>query len=59
MTYQSRIEEMQKHVTGTGFIPAGIDAVNAGRMALQNPFPTGLDIARHTCLLYTSDAADE
>ena len=32
----------------------GVGAEAVARMRLQNRFKTGLDIARYTCLLYTS-----
>ncbi|WP_394268871.1 isocitrate lyase [Qipengyuania sp.] len=57
MTYQARIEDMQQHLDRAGFSVAGIDGVNAARMAAQNPFQTGLDIARHTARVMREDMA--
>ncbi|MBL4858979.1 MAG: isocitrate lyase, partial [Erythrobacter sp.] len=48
MTYQSNIAEMNEAIRRNGESWAAIDAASAARMAVQNRFPTGLDIARYT-----------
>ena len=57
MTYQHRIGDMRR-IIGAGGAPfAGIDAESAARMQVQNRFPTGLDIARHTAAILRADMA--
>ena len=48
MTYQSTIAQMQGVITANGPSWAAIDPESAARMAIQNRFATGLDIARYT-----------
>ena len=51
MAYQDHIIEMQQLIKSKNGTWDGIDAEAVARMRLQNRFKT--------CLLYTSDAADE
>ncbi|MXO46825.1 isocitrate lyase [Erythrobacter vulgaris] len=55
MTYQSNIAEMNEAIGRSGDSWAAIDAASAARMAVQNRFPTGLDIARYTAKIMRED----
>ena len=55
MTYQSNIAEMNEAIGRNGESWAAIDAASAARMAVQNRFPTGLDIARYTAKIMRED----
>ncbi len=57
MTYQHRIGELTRIIENGGAPFAGIDAASAARMQVQNRFPTGLDIARHTAAILRADMA--
>ena len=57
MTYQRRIGELARTIEGAGAPWAAIDAESAARMQVQNRFPTGLDIARHTAEILRADMA--
>lgn len=57
MTYQRRISELSDRIARRGAPWAGIDAEAAARMQVQNRFPTGLDIARHTARAMREDMA--
>lgn len=49
MTYQNTITRMREIVTAAGPSWSAIDPESAARMAIQNRFNTGLDIARLYC----------
>jgi len=55
MTYQSHITKMNETIAENGDSWAAIDAASAARMAVQNRFPTGLDIARYTAKIMRED----
>ena len=56
MTYTTILSELrQRYPDGA---PGGINIEDLAQLKTQNTFETHLDIAK-TCLLYTSDAADE
>ena len=55
MTYQSHIAKMGETIGQSGESWAAIDAGSAARMAVQNCFPTGLDIARYTAKIMRED----
>jgi len=55
MTYQATIAQMQQLITANGPSWGAIDAENAARMAIQNRFPTGLDIAKYTAKIMRAD----
>ena len=55
MTYQSRIAQMNETISQNGDSWAAIDSASAARMAVQNRFPTGLDIARYTAKIMRED----
>ena len=57
MTYQRRIGELTRTIEQGGAPWAAIDAESAARMQVQNRFPTGLDIARHTAAIMRADMA--
>jgi len=57
MTYQTTIARMRDVVTANGPSWAAIDPESAARMAIQNRFPTGLDIARYTAKIMREDMA--
>jgi isocitrate lyase len=55
MTYQNTIAQMQKLISSNGPSWGAIDAESAARMATQNRFPTGLDIAKYTAKIMRAD----
>ena len=55
MTYQSTIEHFRKTIQGNGPSWGAIDPESAARMAIQNRFPTGLDIAKYTAKIMRAD----
>ncbi len=55
MTYQSNIAQINEAIARNGENWAAIDAASAARMAVQNRFPTGLDIARYTAKIMRED----
>ena len=57
MTYHHRIGDMRRAIEAGGAPWAGIDPEAAARMQVQNRFPTGLDIARHTAAVMRADMA--
>ncbi|MBD2841997.1 isocitrate lyase [Erythrobacter rubeus] len=65
MTYQNTIAQMQSIIDANGPSWGAIHAEAAARMAIQNRFPTGLDIAKYTAKImradmeaYDADSAD-
>ena len=57
MTYQNTITQMREIITANGPSWAAIDPESAARMAIQNRFATGLDIARYTAAIMRADMA--
>jgi len=57
MTYQNAIGRMRDVVTANGPSWAAIDPESAARMAIQNRFTTGLDIAKYTAKIMRADMA--
>jgi isocitrate lyase len=57
MTYQSTISQMRDIIAAKGPSWAAIDPEYAARMAIQNRFRTGLDIARYTARIMRADMA--
>lgn len=57
MTYQNTIAQMRNLVSANGPSWAAIDPENAARMAIQNRFKTGLDIAKYTAGIMRADMA--
>ena len=57
MTYAAQIEKFRNLISENGEPWAGIDAQAAARMAVQNRFQTGLDIARETARTMRADMA--
>ncbi|MGY6551729.1 MAG: isocitrate lyase [Erythrobacter sp.] len=57
MTYQDTIAQMRKLIDGNGPSWGAIDPENAARMAIQNRFKTGLDIAKYTAGIMRADMA--
>ncbi|ALE16299.1 hypothetical protein AMC99_01001 [Altererythrobacter epoxidivorans] len=55
MTYQNSIEQFRKTIASNGASWNAIDAESAARMAVQNRFPTGLDIAKYTAKIMRQD----
>ena len=55
MTYQNTIARMRDIVTANGPSWAAIDPESAARMAIQNRFATGLDIAKYTARIMRAD----
>ncbi len=55
MTYQTEIAHMRQLIDGNGPSWAAIDAESAARMAIQNRFRTGLDIAKYTAGIMRAD----
>ena len=55
MTYSARINEMNETIAANGAPWGAIDAESAARMAVQNRFRTGLDIARYTARIMRED----
>jgi len=57
MTYHDTITQMRDIVAANGPSWAAIDPESAARMAIQNRFATGLDIAKHTAGIMRADMA--
>lgn len=57
MTYQNTISQMRELISGNGPSWAAIDPESAARMAIQNRFKTGLDIAKYTAGIMRADMA--
>lgn len=57
MTYQQTISEADTEIGQFRQTWDGIDAESVARMRLQNPFRTGLDIARYTAKIMREDMA--
>ncbi len=55
MTYQNTITQMQGLIDNAGPSWGAIDAEATARMAIQNRFPTGLDIAKYTAKVMRAD----
>ncbi len=55
MTYQNTIAQMQEVINAAGPSWAAIEPEAAARMAIQNRFPTGLDIAKYTAKIMRAD----
>ncbi|WP_298333362.1 isocitrate lyase [uncultured Erythrobacter sp.] len=55
MTYQNKIAEMGNTIAAAGPSWGAIDPEAAARMAIQNRFPTGLDIAKYTAKIMRAD----
>ena len=55
MTYQNTIASMSKTINAAGPSWGAIDPEATARMAIQNRFPTGLDIAKYTAKIMRSD----
>lgn len=55
MTYQSTIAQMQGIIEANGPSWSAIDPEATARMAIQNRFPTGLDIAKYTAKIMRED----
>ncbi len=55
MTYQTRITDLGQTIAANGAPWNAIAAESAARMAVQNRFPTGLDIARYTAKIMRED----
>ncbi|MBA3864467.1 MAG: isocitrate lyase, partial [Erythrobacter sp.] len=57
MTYHNTITHMRDIVAGNGPSWAAIDPESAARMATQNRFATGIDIAKYTAKIMRADMA--
>ncbi|PRY93786.1 isocitrate lyase [Hasllibacter halocynthiae] len=57
MTYSEAIAQARRTVDARGAPWSGIEPEAAARMRVQNRFPTGLDIARHTAGVMRRDMA--
>ncbi len=55
MTYRAHLDETTTTIKAGGAPWAAISPASAARMKLQNRFPTGLDIARHTAAIMRAD----
>jgi len=55
MTYQDTTKQMREKIAANGPSWAAIDPENAARMAIQNRFRTGLDIAKYTAKIMRAD----
>lgn len=55
MSYQDKIATMNSTITAAGPSWGAIDPEAAARMAIQNRFPTGLDIAKYTAKIMRAD----
>ncbi len=55
MTYQNAIAQMQGTIAANGPSWGAIDPEATARMAIQNRFPTGLDIAKYTAKIMRAD----
>jgi isocitrate lyase len=57
MSYQNHIDQMRQTIQANGPSWSAIDPESAARMAIQNRFPTGLDIAKYTATIMREDMA--
>ena len=57
MYFINKLESMQSTIANGGAPWNAIDAESAARMAVQNRFPTGLDIAKYTAKIMREDMA--
>ena len=55
MSYQDTIAQMQSVISANGASWSAIDAEATARMAIQNRFRTGLDIAKYTAKIMRAD----
>ncbi|MEP2736693.1 MAG: isocitrate lyase [Erythrobacter sp.] len=55
MTYQTTVGNFRDTIESRGPAWNAIDAESAARMQIQNRFPTGLDIAKHTAKIMRAD----
>ena len=55
--FQSNVESTQAWVDANGSQWSGVKAENIARMQMQNPFPTGLDVAKYTSTIMRRDMA--
>ncbi|WFL76900.1 isocitrate lyase [Altererythrobacter arenosus] len=55
MTYQATINQFRQTIEGNGASWKAVDPESAARMAIQNRFPTGLDIAKYTAKIMRAD----
>ena len=55
MTYQNTIANMQQTIAANGPSWSAIDPEATARMAIQNRFPTGLNIAKYTARIMRED----
>ena len=55
MTYQETLGTFRDTIQNRGAAWNAIDAEGAARMQIQNRFPTGLDIAKHTAKIMRAD----
>ena len=55
MTYQTQIAAMRELINGNGPSWAAVDPEATARMAIQNRFKTGLDIAKYTAKIMRAD----
>ena len=55
VTYQQTIDQHRQTIQGNGPSWGAIDAESTARMAIQNRFPTGLDIAKYTAKVMRAD----
>ena len=55
MSYQDKIATMNNTIAAAGPSWGAIDPEAAARMAIQNRFPTGLDIAKYTAKIMRAD----
>ena len=55
MTYQNTIAQMRGTIEAAGPSWGAVDAEATARMAIQNRFPTGLDIAKYTAKVMRAD----
>ena len=55
MTYQQTIDQYRQTIQDNGPSWGAIDAESTARMAIQNRFPTGLDIAKYTAKVMRAD----
>ncbi|WP_394728346.1 isocitrate lyase [Altererythrobacter sp. GH1-8] len=55
MTYTATVQKLRETIAGNGPSWGAIDPESAARMAIQNRFPTGLDIAKYTAKIMRAD----
>jgi len=55
VTYQATISKFRDVIDQRGPAWSAVDAESAARMQIQNRFPTGLDIAKHTAKIMRAD----